>query len=105
MDWKRVCAAADVPSGGLKEFATDDGIAVLLLNAGTTYYACQAICPHLDTPLAEGMFDGTTLTCHQHLWQWDIETGEPQGLAEMPLECFEVKNEEGSLYVRAVPSS
>lgn len=104
MDWTRVCAAADVPSEGLKEFATGDGVPVLLLNAGNTFFACQAICPHLDTPLAEGMFDGSTLTCHQHLWQWDIETGEPKGLAEMALECYEVKEEGGSLYVRTPAS-
>jgi len=100
VDWKLVCQAADVPSEGLKEFETADGKPVLLLNAGSEYYACQAICPHLDTPLAEGMFDGTTLTCHQHLWQWDIETGEPKGLSELPLECFDIKEENGALFVR-----
>lgn len=100
MDWTRVCAAADVPGDGMKQFETTDGDAVLLLKAGAQYFACQAVCPHLDTPLEEGMFDGTTLTCHQHLWQWDIESGEPRGLAELPLACFDVKTENGTLYVR-----
>lgn len=101
LDWKRVCQTADVPSEGLKQFETADGTAVLLLNGGNAYFACQAMCPHLDTSLEEGMFDGSTLTCHQHLWQWDIETGDPKGLAELPLECFDVKEEDGALYVRA----
>ncbi len=100
MDWKHVCAVADVPSGGMKQFETEDGILVLLLNSGDEYHACQAICPHQDTPLEEGMFDGSTLTCHQHLWQWEIETGEPKGLAEMPLERFELKRENDAFYVR-----
>jgi len=100
VDWKLVCKTADVPSEGLKQFETADGSPVLILNGGTEYYACQAICPHLDTPLEEGMFDGSTLTCHQHLWQWDVATGEPKGLAELPLECFDVKEEHGALYVR-----
>ncbi len=53
----------------------------------------------MDTPLEEGMFDGETLTCHQHLWQWDIATGDPKGLAESPLECLRVKREGGILMV------
>jgi toluene monooxygenase system ferredoxin subunit len=83
----------------MKQFETVDGGPVLVLNSGANFFACQAICPHLDTPLEEGMFDGSTLTCHQHLWQWDIETGEGKGLAEMPIECFAVKAENGVLYV------
>jgi hypothetical protein len=31
---------------------------------------------------ADGFFDGKTLTCHQHLWQWDIHSGSAIGLAE-----------------------
>ena len=85
----------------MKQFDAADGEAILLLGAQDRYFACQAICPHLDTPLEEGMFDGSTLTCHQHLWQWDIETGDPKGLAEMPLACFDVKEEDGVLFVRA----
>lgn len=100
MDWKRVCTTTDLPSGEIKQFETEDGSPVLLLHSDTSFFACQAICPHLDTPLAEGLFDGSTLTCHQHLWQWDIETGEAKGLAEMPLECYEIKEEDGALFVR-----
>ena len=84
----------------MKQLESPGGEPVLILRAGDDYFACQAICPHLDTPLEEGMFDGAVLTCHQHLWQWDIATGEPQGLAEMPLECFDVKTEDGNVYVK-----
>jgi toluene monooxygenase system ferredoxin subunit len=42
----------------------------------------QAICPHQEVALCEGLFDGTVLTCHQHLWQWDIRSGAPMGIAE-----------------------
>jgi toluene monooxygenase system ferredoxin subunit len=49
--------------------------------------------------LAEGLYDGSVLTCHQHLWQWDIRSGSPIGLAEMPLECFKVEMDNDSIYV------
>ncbi len=99
MSWQRVCSIAEIPEKGMLQFTTAAGDDVLVLGSGAEHYACQAICPHLDTPLAEGMFDGKTLTCHQHLWQWDIESGDAKGLAEMPLLCYEVKEEGGSLYV------
>jgi toluene monooxygenase system ferredoxin subunit len=99
MAWERVAGAEAVAPGTMQQFATEGGDAVLILNGEGTFYACQAICPHMDTPLEEGMFDGETLTCHQHLWQWDIATGDPKGLAETSLECLRVKNEGGTVMV------
>lgn len=98
-----VCRIQEVPSNGMKAFDVDGGRRVLVVNAGDRYYACQGICPHQDVALEEGLFDGHVLTCHQHLWQWKVDTGEPVGLAEAPLECYRVHVEEGSLYV--VPQS
>jgi toluene monooxygenase system ferredoxin subunit len=99
MSWQRICAVAEFPKDGMVQCTTDKGHDVLVLGYASERFACQAICPHLDTPLAEGMFDGSTLTCHLHLWQWDIESGEPKGLAELPLQTYEVKEESGYLYV------
>ena len=78
---------------------TEDGVKLLVANSGDAYYAYQAMCPHQEVPLCEGLYDGSTLTCHQHLWQWDIRTGAPLGLAEAPLEFFQVKVDAGNLYV------
>jgi toluene monooxygenase system ferredoxin subunit len=83
----------------MSQLPTEDGQEILVLNSGSEYFACQPSCPHLATPLEEGMFDGRTLMCHQHFWQWDIATGRPEGPAERPLKCFRVKFEDGSLYV------
>jgi toluene monooxygenase system ferredoxin subunit len=99
MAWKKIAGAETVESGTMKQLPTEDGQEVLVLNGEGTYFACQAVCPHLDTPLEEGMFDGQTLTCHQHLWQWNVATGDPQGLAESPLQCFRLKTENGNVYL------
>ncbi|HEX6795457.1 MAG TPA: cyclic nucleotide-binding domain-containing protein [Casimicrobiaceae bacterium] len=93
------CQRAEVPPDGLKECVVDGGLKVLVASSGDEYFACQAVCPHQDTPLCEGLYDGAVLTCHQHLWQWDIRTGAPIGLAEAPLERYEVAVENGSIYV------
>ena len=99
MTWHRIVGAEFVASGTMKQLEADDGEDVLVLRSGEEFFACQKFCPHLDTPLEEGMFDGETLTCHQHLWQWDIASGDPKGLAESPLECFRVKLEDGRLFL------
>ncbi|HEU0190680.1 MAG TPA: MBL fold metallo-hydrolase [Mycobacterium sp.] len=36
----------------------------------------QRRCPHMKADLSKfGVVQGTTLTCNQHGWQWDLETG------------------------------
>ena len=85
MTRKFVCRRAHVPAQGMAEFDTGGGLKVLVASSGEEYFACQATCPHQDVALAEGLFDGAVLTCHQHLWQWNIRNGAPIGIAEMPL--------------------
>jgi toluene monooxygenase system ferredoxin subunit len=59
------------------------------------------MCPHQEVALCEGMYDGKVLTCHQHLWQWDIRTGAAMGIAEAPLERYDVTVEGDAIYVDA----
>ena len=93
------CSVADVSPGGLKECTLQGGAKVLIARSGEEFFACQALCPHQEVALCEGLFDGTLLTCHQHLWQWDIRTGAPMGLAESPLECYPTQVDGDSVYV------
>src|SRR5512140_819638 len=94
-----VCKRGDVPDNGMVECTAESGAKLLVANSGDDYFAVQAICPHQEVALCEGLFDGSVLTCHQHLWQWDIRTGAPIGLAEAPLEFFQVKVDAGNVYV------
>jgi len=94
-----VCRAADVPENGLKEVEIEGGLKLLVANAGGEFFGFQATCPHQDVPLCEGVFDGSTLTCHMHLWQWDVRTGAPLGLAEAPLQKYSLAVEGDSLYL------
>ena len=83
-----ICKAADVPTNGMKSFDLPNGLKVLVANAEGELFAYQGICPHQDVCLGDGFYDGKVLTCHQHLWQWDIRTGSPIGLAEAQLEQY-----------------
>jgi toluene monooxygenase system ferredoxin subunit len=99
MTRKRICLAKDVPANGMMEFSAEDGQKLLVANSGSEYFAVQAVCPHQEVALCEGFYDGAVLTCHQHLWQWDIRTGAPMGLAEAPLERYDVFLEDGTVFV------
>ncbi len=99
MSKKRICMVKDVPANGMKEFQAEGGLKMLVANSGAEYFAVQAICPHQEVNLCDGFYDGAVLTCAQHLWQWDIRTGAPMGLAEAPLERYDVMIEGGALYV------
>lgn len=94
-----VCRVADVPENGLKECEAEGGLKLVVANAGGEFFGFQAICPHQEVPLCEGMFDGATLTCHMHLWQWDVRTGAPLGIAETPLERYPLVREGDALYL------
>jgi toluene monooxygenase system ferredoxin subunit len=99
MSKEKVCLKADIPRNGMRECATAGGLKLLVANSGEAYYAVQAICPHQEVALCEGLYDGEILTCHQHLWQWDIKTGAPMGLAEAPLERYDVFIDGEAIYV------
>lgn len=99
MTRKLICQVDEVPKDGMKVFDLDATRQVLLLSSNDKVYACHNICPHQEVCLGEGLFDGEVLTCHQHLWQWKVETGEPIGLAEEPLEIYDVVIEGGEIYI------
>jgi toluene monooxygenase system ferredoxin subunit len=96
-----VCRVADIPENGLKECEAEGGLKLVVANAGGEFVGFQAMCPHQDVPLCEGLFDGSTLTCHMHLWQWDVRTGAPLGIAEAPLQRYPLAREGDALYLRA----
>jgi nitrite reductase/ring-hydroxylating ferredoxin subunit/(2Fe-2S) ferredoxin len=100
--WRRVGLAADVPANGMKQFAVD-GVSVLIAHTGDGFVALQALCPHEAIPLEQGMHDGSTLTCLEHMWQFDLRTGAPRGDALEGLRVFPLREDRGELFVALEP--
>jgi toluene monooxygenase system ferredoxin subunit len=96
---RMICRVADVPENGLKQCEAEGGLKLVVANAGGEFFGFQAICPHQEVPLCEGLFDGSTLTCHMHLWQWDVRTGAPLGIAEAPLQRYPLERQGDALYL------
>jgi nitrite reductase/ring-hydroxylating ferredoxin subunit/(2Fe-2S) ferredoxin len=96
--WTRVGSAVEVPANGMKEFSVG-GVNVLIVHTGDAYVAFQALCPHEAIPLEQGLHDGSTLTCLEHLWQFDLRSGAPLGDALEGLRRYPLRDEAGELYV------
>lgn len=97
-DWKRVAPAADVPVNGMKEFAVGS-VNILIVHTGDAYVAFQALCPHEAVSLEQGIHDGSTLTCLEHMWQFDLKTGAPVGDALEGLRSYPLREDRGELYI------
>ena len=93
------CKVVDVGLDTLKQVELGGDRTVCIGNSAGEFFACQAYCPHQGIPLCEGVLDGSTLTCLEHLWQWDVRSGESTGLAEEPLKLVRIHVEGDSLYV------
>ena len=96
-----LCKLSDVRVGAIKQVETGDGRKLCVVHAESGYFACQAYCPHQGTALCDGSVDGTTLTCLEHLWQWDLRTGEMLGLAEKRLEVYVVGVDKNSVFLKS----
>ena len=61
--------------------------------------AFDGICPHEDSPLAEGYFDGTTITCAMHGWMFDAVTGRGINPPNCRIAAYPIKVEGDDIYV------
>jgi nitrite reductase/ring-hydroxylating ferredoxin subunit len=51
------------------------GREVALFFRGGQYYALDNRCPHQGGPLGEGFFDGDSIICPWHHWDFHLKTG------------------------------
>ena len=98
MNWTRICGGDEVAPDSVKAFSAA-GISLVVVNYDGTYKAMPAVCPHMEEPLENsGVVSRCILTCTKHLWSWDLRTLEKQGEAEKDLQCYETKEEGGSVF-------
>lgn len=90
MSWQLACAFDEIKDGNMKCLTLND-IDILVIGGETTAYAIPPMCPHMEEPLEHGMCDGKMLTCIKHLWQWELDNGNPIGEAETGLLKYETK--------------
>lgn len=102
--WHQGPALSDVPVGHLTA-ATFHGpiageVGIVFVNSAGTLAAFRNECAHQGMPLDRAVLDESTLTCPWHGFRFDATTGECLSAPGAQLEPFEVKVEDGCLWVR-----
>jgi nitrite reductase (NADH) small subunit len=98
-DFVRALGASDLPPGQAAE-VTVAGRAVALFNVGGTFYALDNRCPHRAGPLGQGFLDGSQISCPVHNYTFDVTTGVNVVSDDLRVDRYEVKVEDGQVYVR-----
>lgn len=98
-DWVRVAALAELPEGGAIERVAGEQLVALYRVEGQVW-ALDGVCPHQGGPLGCGELRGHVVTCPWHGWQFDVRTGQHQTSAAMRQPTFDVRVEDGEIYVR-----
>lgn len=104
MQWYEIMPFDDLWIGEM--IGVDVGsVKILLLNVEDELQAYLDRCPHRASALSEGTFEGCTLTCATHLWEFDVLTGRGINPQSTRLIRFPVKVENGMICVEIPEAS
>jgi toluene monooxygenase system ferredoxin subunit len=99
MAFVKVCTVDQLGSDGMGGFYVD-GVEVLIVrDRQGVVRAFNGICPHQDSALAEGYFDGATITCGTHGWIFDAVTGKGISPGNCRIAAYPLKREGDEIYV------
>ena len=77
-----------------------EGLALAVFNGGGgRFYACSAVCPHEDGPLAEGWLEGTAVVCPWHGFDFDLTTGACRVDTDLSVAVYATRVREGVVEV------
>ncbi len=99
MAFERVCLESDIGVGDFTAFFVDGGEVLVLRDSSGTLRAMDGICPHEQFSLALGGFDGTVITCANHMWSFDATTGKGISNPGCRLVQYALKVEGGEVFV------
>ncbi len=97
-NWKRVLEAGDLPEGEAREVIVGDEI-LALFNVAGNLHCLDGICPHQGGPLGKGTLEGSTATCPWHGFQFDVCTGRYQTSTFLIQPHFDIKLEDGGIWI------
>lgn len=90
------------PSG--RGWAYDlDGVKVAVFKTDDGYAAITDTCPHMGTSLADGDVCDGEVECPWHEWKYDLRTGKSDQREWAFVDVFEVRVENGRVYLKAPP--
>lgn len=78
---------------------------VAIFDLGGDLRAYENCCPHQGGPIGEGIVDGATVTCPWHAWCFDLHDGRMTLGDYAALRRFDLRVENGTVYVATEPAS
>lgn len=76
------------------------GGSIVVFRIGDRLHAIRDACPHAGASLADGVLDGTVITCPRHGSQFDVTTGSrDRGPSDFPIRTYRVVTVEGTTFV------
>jgi 3-phenylpropionate/trans-cinnamate dioxygenase ferredoxin subunit len=106
MSFVRVCAASELPSGGVRRIDVDGDPVVVVRTDDDEYFALSDVCSHDEVSLSDGELEGTTIECWLHGSRFDLRTGRPLcSPATRHVAVYDVRLDADQIYVSSVPSA
>ena len=100
-EFVKVARVEDIPPGGRLWYDFEEET-VVIFNVGGEFYCIADVCTHDGGPLEDGELEGYEVECPRHGARFDIRSGAAVAMpAVTPVESFEVKVEEGWVYVES----
>ncbi len=95
MAFLKASLVADIPEGTKKKVEIN-GMAVLIVNVESTFYAMANKCPHMGGSLADGNLQGNIIVCPRHGAKFDVTTAKSVGNAKLAF--FKMKVKDGTSF-------
>lgn len=99
MAYVRVCGVGDLGADGMAGFYLDGSEVLVLRDRQGAIRAFDGICPHQDSLLADGHFDGVTIICGAHGWMFNAMTGMGINPSSCRIAPYPVRIEGDEIYV------
>jgi nitrite reductase/ring-hydroxylating ferredoxin subunit len=98
-EFTRIAAVDELPPGkGMEALVGDRAIA--LFNVDGQFFSIANRCVHRGGPLGQGYVEVSTVTFPWHAWMFDVKSGCNVVNGDMKVASFEVKVEDGQVFVR-----
>lgn len=91
--------AVEIKPGEGRAFTVDNKSIAVFRNAEGTLYALGNVCPHAGGQLAEGWMGSRTVTCPQHGWKFELQTGRCATNPDYRVRTYPVREADGQIYV------
>lgn len=99
MSWTKICPLNDIPKLGSRVVRTEKAEIGIFRTEDDRVFALNNSCPHKGGPLSQGIVYGDKVACPLHSWKISLETGKAEEPDVGETACYQVKVEDGIVYL------